>query len=108
MAKRLMKNLGSFVDDLVSDPENPPELTLLRGWLGASSEDKHRRLYLDAELSNSIEIPEDAILRTQELPAAAARWCVRVGESGCGDQAGTQTRAGLRTLHSRSVSRGLS
>ena len=69
MAERLMKNLGSFVDDLVSDPKNPPELTLLQGWLGASSEDKHRRLYLDAELSNSLEIPEDAILRTQELPA---------------------------------------
>ena len=69
MAERLMKNLGSFVDDLVPDPKNPPELTLLQGWLGASSEDKHRRLYLDAELSNSLEIPEDAILRTQELPA---------------------------------------
>jgi hypothetical protein len=69
MAERLMKSLGSFVDDLVSDPKNPPELTLLQGWLGASSEDKHRRLYLDAELSNSLEIPEDAILRTQEVPA---------------------------------------
>jgi hypothetical protein len=69
MAKRLMKNLGSLVDDLVSDPKNPPEIMLLQGWLGASSEDKHHRLYLDAELSNSLEIPEDAILRTQELPA---------------------------------------
>lgn len=69
MAERLMKNLGLFVEDLVSDPMNPPELTLLQGWLGASSEDKHRRLCLNAELSNSLEIPEDAILRTQEVPA---------------------------------------
>jgi hypothetical protein len=69
MTEHLMKNFGSFADDLVSDPKNPPELTLLQGWLGASSEAKHRRLYLDAELSNSLEIPEDAILRTQALPA---------------------------------------
>jgi len=55
-------------DRLVPDPKNPPDLTLLQGWLGASSEDRHRRLYLDPELTNSLEIPEDAIVHTQDIP----------------------------------------
>src|SRR5262245_49169337 len=58
----------SLPDRLVSDPKNPPELSLLQGWLGASSEDRHRRLYLDPELSQSLEIPEDAIVNTQDMP----------------------------------------
>ena len=58
----------SLPDRLAPDPKNPPDLTLLQGWLGASSEDGHRRLYLDPELSNSLEIPEDAIVHTQEIP----------------------------------------
>src|SRR5215510_3751435 len=60
---------ASLPDRLAPDPKNPPDLTLLQGWLGASSEDKHRRLYLDPELSNSVEIPEDAIVHTQDIPA---------------------------------------
>jgi hypothetical protein len=58
----------SLPDRLVSDPKSPPELSLLQGWLGASSEDRHRRLYLDPELSQSLEIPEDAIVSTQDMP----------------------------------------
>src|SRR5688572_21263628 len=58
----------SLADRLVSDPKNPPDLTMLQGWLGASSEDKHRRLYLDPELSQSLEIPNDAIVHTQDIP----------------------------------------
>src|SRR5262249_2874268 len=59
---------GSLPDRLAPDPKNPPDLTLLQGWLGASSEDRHRRLYLDPELSNSLEIPAEAIVHTQEIP----------------------------------------
>jgi hypothetical protein len=59
---------ASLPDRLVPDPKNPPDLTLLQGWLGTSAEEKHRRLYLDAELSNSLEIPEDAIVHTQPIP----------------------------------------
>jgi hypothetical protein len=62
----------SWPDRLVPDPKNPPELSMLQGWLGASSEDKHRRLYLDPELSQSLEIPEDAIVHTQDIPAAVS------------------------------------
>jgi hypothetical protein len=59
----------SLADRLVSDPKNPPDLSMLQGWLGASSEEKHRRLYLDPELSQSLEIPNDAIVHTQDIPA---------------------------------------
>ena len=59
---------ASLPDRLAADPKNPPDLTLLQGWLGASSEAGHRRLYLDPELCNSLEIPEDAIVHTQEIP----------------------------------------
>ena len=62
----------SLPDRLVSDPKNPPELTLLQGWLGASSEDRCRRLYLDPALAQSIEIPEDAIVHTLEIPATTS------------------------------------
>ena len=35
---------------------------LLTGYLGASSEEGHERLYLSPDLSNYVEIPEAAIL----------------------------------------------
>jgi hypothetical protein len=60
---------ASLTARLAPDPKNPPDLTLLQGWLGASSEDGHKRLYLDPELSNSVEIPEDAIVHTQDIPS---------------------------------------
>jgi len=56
-----------FVSRIVSDPNNPPDALLLTGYLGKSSEQGYIRLYLDEELSDYVEIPEDAILHTQEL-----------------------------------------
>jgi hypothetical protein len=51
-----------FVRDVVSDPNNVPDLMLLYGYLGASSVAEHERLYLSADLSNYVEIPKSAIL----------------------------------------------
>lgn len=56
-----------FVERIVKDPKEPPGVTLLSGYLGASSEEACVRLYLDEELSRYVEIPEKAILHTQEL-----------------------------------------
>jgi len=42
---------------------------MLTGYLGQSSEDKYTRLYFDVQLSSYVEIPDDAILHTQDLPA---------------------------------------
>lgn len=84
----------SLADRLVSDPRNPPDLSMLQGWLGASSEDKHRRLYLDPELSQSLEIPDDAIVHTQKRPnQRQPAWRqLGVGQGRRRDQAGTWTR----------------
>jgi hypothetical protein len=56
-----------FVGRIVTDPKEPPCVTLLSGYLGSSSEEGHVRLYLDEELCRYVEIPEKAIRHTQEL-----------------------------------------
>jgi hypothetical protein len=53
---------ASFVRDIVSDPKNVPDVMLLYGYLGASSEENHERLYLSPDLTNYVEIPEAAIV----------------------------------------------
>jgi hypothetical protein len=40
---------------------------MLSGYVGASSEPGHTRLYLDPEFRSYVEIPNDAILHTQEI-----------------------------------------
>lgn len=57
-----------FVGRIVQDPNEPPNVMLLSGYLGSSSEEGHVRLYLDEELGRYVEIPEKAIRHTQELP----------------------------------------
>jgi hypothetical protein len=59
---------ASFVDRLVPDPNNVPDVMLLYGYLGASSEDGHERLYLSPDLANYVEIPESAILHRMAAP----------------------------------------
>jgi hypothetical protein len=56
---------AAFVGQIVKDPRNPPKTQLLVGYLGRSSEDGHTRLYLDPELNDYVEIPNEAILHTQ-------------------------------------------
>ena len=58
---------ADFVSKIVKDPKQPPNTLLLKGYLGASSEEGHTRLYLDPQLSDYVEIPDDAILHTQEI-----------------------------------------
>jgi hypothetical protein len=58
-----------FVAKIVRDPKNPPATLMLTGFIGASSEEGHTRLYFDPHLSNYVEIPDDAILHTQSVPA---------------------------------------
>ncbi len=60
--------MDDFVSKIVTDPKNPPNTLLLKGYIGASSEEGHLRLYLDSELSDYMEIPEAAILYSQDIP----------------------------------------
>jgi hypothetical protein len=60
--------MDDFVSKIVNDPKNPPNTLLLKGYIGASSEEGYIRLYLDSELSDYVEIPEASILHSQEIP----------------------------------------
>ena len=60
--------MDDFVAKIVTDPRNPPNTLLLKGYIGASSEEGHVRLYLDSELSDYVEVPEAAILHSQDIP----------------------------------------
>jgi len=44
------------------------ETLLLSGFLGPSSEKEHTRLYFDADLGQYVEIPNEAILYSQQIP----------------------------------------
>jgi hypothetical protein len=57
-----------LVAKLVKDAQAPPDALLLSGYVGASSEEGHTRLYFDPQLSDYVEIPNDAILHTHEIP----------------------------------------
>lgn len=61
-----------FVDKVVKDPKAPPDALVLSGYLGTSSEAGHTRLYLDPQLSDCVEIPNEAILHSQEIPPEAS------------------------------------
>ena len=61
---------SKFVSEVVKDPKTPVETLLLHGYVGESSEAGHTRLYFDPQLSSYAELPDDAILHSQEIPAA--------------------------------------
>ena len=58
--------MADFVDKIVKDPKNPPATVMLTGYLGASSEPDHTRLYFDQHLSSYVDIPNQAILHQQD------------------------------------------
>ena len=59
---------ADFIRHIVTDPKNVPDVMLLTGYLGASSEEAHERLYLSPDLTNYVEIPNTAILHQAPLP----------------------------------------
>jgi hypothetical protein len=63
----MSREFDDFVARLVPDPKDSPDLLLLSGYLGASSEEGHVRLYQDEELSRYIEIPLEAVRHAQAL-----------------------------------------
>jgi hypothetical protein len=74
---------AEFVRRIVTDPKNVPDVMRLYGYLGASSEENHDRLYLNPDLSTYIEVPTDAIVHRmavpteQDLHGAAVLWVRR-------------------------------
>lgn len=59
-----------FVGRAVEDPNAPPQLLMLTGYVGKSSKGSHTRIYLDLLLSSYVDVPDEEILHAQELPKA--------------------------------------
>ena len=60
--------MAKFVEALVKDPANPPQVKLLMGYAGEAVEKDHVRIYLDPELSEHLDVPQAAVLHTQDVP----------------------------------------
>ena len=69
--------MDDFVAKIVSDPKNPPNIMMLSGYVGASSEEGHTRLYSDKELSSYVDVPNDAILHSEPLEVGSTIWIKR-------------------------------
>jgi hypothetical protein len=67
-APRQAADRAAFVRAIVSDPKAVPDVMLLYGYLGASSEEDHERLYLSPDLTNYVEVPTSAILHQMAAP----------------------------------------
>jgi hypothetical protein len=59
---------AEFVRAIVTDPRNVPDVMRLYGYLGASSEENHDRLYLNPDLSTYVEVPRAAVLHRMAVP----------------------------------------
>lgn len=64
-----MAKTNGFVDQLVSDPANIPDMILLNGFEGRSALEGYTRLYLNAVLNEYYEIPQDAVLHSASAGA---------------------------------------
>lgn len=54
-----------FIQKLVPNPSQPPDVQLLGGYLGKSSQDGYWRLYLNPELTSYVDIAEKDIVHSQ-------------------------------------------
>jgi hypothetical protein len=58
-----------FVGKVVKDPANPPNAAVVQGYVGRSDADDHIRVYADPSLQSYVDIPADAVLHSERLPA---------------------------------------
>jgi hypothetical protein len=70
-----MQTGGGF-DNLVSslniDPAAGSGVSVLRGYAGESDQAGHRRLYLSPALDSYVDIPDDAVVESREIPTDAS------------------------------------
>jgi hypothetical protein len=62
------KSNNVFVNAVVKDPANPPQVRLVVGYLGNSETAGQTRIYANPELSEHIDVPDAAILHTLDVP----------------------------------------
>jgi hypothetical protein len=61
---------AEFVDKIVTDPNNVPDLMIIVGIPGKSSKDGYDRVYTDEALQNHVEVPTDDIVHRMPVPKA--------------------------------------
>lgn len=54
-----------FVAQVVKDPNSPADAVMLTGFLGASPAEGSTRLYLNVDLSEYVDLPDEAILHAE-------------------------------------------
>jgi hypothetical protein len=62
------KKYDAFIAKVVSDPAKPPETLLIQGFLGASSEPDHTRVYADVTLDSYVDVANADIIHMEPLP----------------------------------------
>lgn len=60
----------ALVEKLVGDPTKPPDVQILVGFLGRSSEAGNWRLYLTPQLDSYVEFSAEDVVHTQPLASA--------------------------------------
>ncbi len=85
---------------LVSDPAKPPQTTLLSGYVGASDEEGHTRIYFDPQLSDYVEVADDDVLHTEPAGGTGPLsptlvWIKRDAQVLHGQAGSTRQRAGF-------------
>jgi hypothetical protein len=91
---------GDFVSRLVSDPAKPPQTTLLSGYVGASDEEGHTRIYFDPQLSDYVDVATEDVLHTEPAGGTGPLsptlvWIRRDAQVLHGQAGSTRQRAGF-------------
>lgn len=56
-----------FVEKVVTDPSQPPDVVVLSGFVGRSADEGHIRVYADPSLASWVDVPADAVRHTARL-----------------------------------------
>ena len=68
MSEELKPKLDDFTAKVVADPAKPQETLLLQGFLGASSQPDHTRVYSDLTLVSYVDVANADIVHVEQLP----------------------------------------
>ncbi len=68
MSDELKPKLDDFTAKVVSEPAKPQDTLLLQGFLGASSQPDHTRVYSDLTLSSYVDVANADIIHIEPMP----------------------------------------
>lgn len=68
MSDEIKPKLDDFTAKVVNDPAKPQETLLLQGFLGASSQPDHTRVYADLTLASYVDVANADIIHIEPMP----------------------------------------